>query len=140
MDAMYPQETVGSTLFKVERAGEYRRVFTREILGEFEVGEFTRGTLTYEIYGTQAHYHGVRLDYEGKLLVRSRLVELLGSVDENLEGLLVSYFEDGQYFLADFMDALDSWGIAYGYLDDVPGSYVTFRPRRMTRPTLSLIA
>ena len=161
MGMRYPQESLGSTLLLVERHGEYRRVFSRTTapglaeddargrvvgLGQdaaLEVGEFTRGELTREVYGTEAHCHRVRLDAAEAAEAAAALGKLLGEEGMAVDVLLAHYFGEDQRFLADLMDDLDASRVSYGYLNTSEDGRVTYRPRqrlsRAARATLELV-
>lgn len=146
MSRNYLYQTVGTTLFCADEYGEQRRVFSRPMQDELEVCEFTCGELTCELYGTEAHYHSIRLDEEGTRALVVRLKELAdgttGDGNPELNELLTGYFAAESRFLADLMDALDAWGVSYAYLNGVVGSHVSYRPRHASRsvaPTLRLV-
>ena len=63
--ATYPQESAGVTLLSCEHGGERRRVFARRRGTRLEVGEFTRGPLTSELYDAPAHHHCIQLSASG---------------------------------------------------------------------------
>ena len=111
----YPYDDLGYTLLQEDDGGERRRVYRIQRKGYVEVGEFTVGDLTQSIYGTKTHLHSVHVDEAPAL----QLAE--------------DYFADGDKFLADYMDELDERGIAYGYLNCMPGKYVSFRPAKAHR-------
>ena len=133
MSVVYPQESLGSTLLLVDRLGEYRRVFLRGAPHEseadpmLEVGEFTRGELTQDVYGAQTHYHCVRLSDEEVAEMSLALTETLATTQSTPEGLLADYFEEEQRFLADLMDDLDRWFVSYGYLNYEADGLVSYR-------------
>ncbi|MBR3158990.1 MAG: hypothetical protein IKF14_07775 [Atopobiaceae bacterium] len=130
MSQVFQQEMQGTTLLMVDQGNEWRRIFAHREHTELEVGEFTRGPLTSEVYDAPAHYHCVRLDCAGMQEGAVRLGELLGEVGQSdFELLLHGYFADEHRFLADLMDELDGWHIPYGYLNGVVGSHVSYRPR-----------
>ncbi len=130
MSQIYQQEMQGTTLLAVNQNDEQRRVFAHRDHAELEVGEFTCGPLTSEVYDAPAHYHCVRLSCADMREGAARLGELLGEDERSdFEALLRHYFEDEQRFLADLMDELDCWHIPYGYLNGVVGSHVSYRPR-----------
>ena len=133
MSVAYPQESMGSTLLLVNRFEEYRRVFLRraphgsEADALLEVGEFTRGELTQDVYGTQTHYHCVRLSDDEVTEMSLALTEALATTQSTPEGLLADYFEEEQRFLADLMDDLDRWFVSYGYLNYEADGLVSYR-------------
>ena len=112
MTSTYPQETVGTTLLCVTHYGEYRRVYMRKRKGYLEVGELTQGIVTQEVYQSDAHLHAIHLPLEFP------------------EEYLLDFFKEDEPFLADYMDALDAKGIAYGYLNSEANKYVCYRPAR----------
>ena len=105
----YPQEFVGETLIEARDADESRRVFLRCRSDYVEVGEFSRGTLTQEAYGTPVHFHCVQVAPVHEAHARA-------------------FFSHETLMLADYMDRLDGEGIPYGYLNDIAGKYVSYRP------------
>ncbi len=111
----YPYDVLGHTLLREDDGGERRRVYKVKRKGYVEVGEFTVGELTLGIYGAKTHLHSVHVD-EGPAL---QIAE--------------AFFAGGDKYLADYMDELDERGIAYGYLNCMPGQYVSFRPAGMCR-------
>ncbi len=113
MEHVYPQETIGHTLYEEFEDGELRRVYKRGHEGWIEIGEFTRGPLTQNMYGAPAHLHCIHVD------------------NEHLERIQVEkFFEKGSPFLVDYMDELDEQGIPYGYLNCEMDSHVSYRPAR----------
>lgn len=111
MASSYPQETLGTTLLSVDHEGESRRVFVVERRGYIEVGEFTRGPLTRELYDDPAHYHAIHVDVDAPVLYKG-------------------FFMEGEPFLADLMDAYDAQGVSYGYLNTTANHHASFRPPR----------
>ena len=105
----YPQEIMGITLLEVEHAGESRRVFARDRRAYREIGEFTQGPLTRQVYGTPFHYHAVHLAGE-------------------LPRRFTCFFEQREPYLSDFMDELDASGVHYAYLDVGSSGHVAYRP------------
>lgn len=112
MEESYPQETLGTTLIDVAIRGERRRIYLHQRLEYWEVGEFTQGPLTQEVYGAPVHLHCVHL------------------ANDEIARKAAHFFKDGEYFLADYMDSLDEQGIAYGYLNNHEGGRVSYRPAR----------
>ncbi len=110
MTTTYPQETVGTTLVLVVSKGEYRRVYLRERTAGIEVVEFTKGPLTQELYDAPTHHHSIKLQGDA------------------LAGYVKSFFRKGNLFLVDLMDEFDKLNIPYGYLNNMEGQYVTYRP------------
>ena len=104
-------KTLGTTLAEECVNQEYRRVFLLERDYALEVGEYTCGPQTQEVYDSPSHHHFVQL------------------ADHEMLGFVASFFEEGKAYLADLMDALDAARISYGYLNTTPGKFVAFRPR-----------
>ena len=111
MRRTYPQEAVGETLIEVHEDDERRRVFLRHRRSYLEVGEFSRGALTEETYDAPVHYHCVQLE-------------------PSLETNAKAFFSRDEPMLTDYMDELDREGVSYGYLNDMAGRYVSYRPAR----------
>ena len=127
----YPQESAGVTLLSCEHGGERRRVFVRRRGTRLEVGEFTRGQLTSELYDAPAHHHCIQLGASASGLLAQTLSELQGMPKEQgIADLLRSYFVHDEKFLSDLMDLLDSRSVPYGYLNSMMGKYVAYRPER----------
>ena len=127
--ATYPQESAGVTLLSCEHGGERRRVFVRRRGTRLEVGEFTRGPLTYELYDAPAHHHCIQLGAPASRLLAQRLSERQGVPrEQGIADLLRAYFVRDERFLADLMDLLDSQSVPYGYLNSMMGKYVAYRP------------
>ncbi len=110
MTTTYPQETLGTTLLDTTSNGERRRVYLRLMGPLVEVGEFTSGPLTQELYHAPAHIHSIHLRNEGTL-------------DEPQ-----AFFLEDEPFLADYMDHLDDLNVPYGYMNTMMGRYVSYRP------------
>ena len=127
--ATYPQESVGVTLLSCEHGGERRRVFVRRRGTRLEVGEFTRGPLTCELYDAPAHHHCIQLGASASGALAQTLSELQGiPKEQGIADLLRAYFAHGEKFLADLMDLLDGESVPYGYLNSMMGKYVAYRP------------
>ncbi len=127
--ATYPQESAGVTLLSCEHGGERRRVFARRRGTRLEIGEFTRGPLTSELYDAPAHHHCIQLSVSASRLMVRALSEWLGMyMDSGVEDLLRAYFVRDEMFLTDLMDLLDECSVPYGYLNSMMGKYVAYRP------------
>ena len=127
--ATYPQESAGVTLLSCEHGGERRRVFARRRGTRLEVGEFTRGPLTSELYDAPAHHHCIQLSASASRRLTRTLFEWLGAPGEQgVEDLLRAFFVRDERFLTDLMDLLDSRCVPYGYLNSMMGKYVSYRP------------
>ena len=125
----YPQETAGTTLLEDRTLDEQRRVFMRERMDRLEIGELTSGDLTEGIYGIRTHLHYIHLDDAAQTSCADRL--RTGSHPDReavLGAFLASYFEDSGRTLADLMDDLDGWGVAYGYLNVQGDGHIRYRP------------
>ena len=110
MKRTYPQETMGITLYVEHSDSDLRRIYLKRRIAYVEVGEFSKGYAAQEVFGVPAHVHCVQLhSKEG-------------------EELCKQYFASGGTELAGLMDKLDAHGIAYGYLNNVGNSYVSYRP------------
>ena len=97
----YPQESAGVTLLSCEHGGERRRVFVRRRGTRLEVGEFTRGPLTRELYGAPAHHHCVQLGASASGSLAQVLSERLGIPrEQGIADLLRAYFAQDEKFLA----------------------------------------
>ena len=127
--ATYPQESAGVTLLSCEHGGERRRVFARRRGTRLEVGEFTRGPLTRELYDAPAHHHCIQLSASASRLLTRTLSERLEMPEEQgVEDLLRAFFSRDERFLSDLMDLLDNRSVPYGYLNSMMGKFVSYRP------------
>lgn len=113
----HPFETLGTTMVEEHVGREYRRVFLADRGYVLDVGEYTRGPLTQQTYGTPTHHHVVQI------------------ARRDLAGLVESCFNGGEGYLADLMDELDAKDIPYGYLNTIPGRYVAYRSHRASACT-----
>lgn len=125
----YPQESAGVTLLSCGHGGERRRVFVRRRGTRLEVGEFTRGPLTRELYDAPAHHHCIQLGASAS----GALVQVLSELqdipkEQGIADLLRAFFARDERFLADLMDLLDGESVPYGYLNSMMGKYVSYRP------------
>lgn len=112
MERTYPQETLGTTLVEQDLGSEWRRVYLVERERRTEVGELSKGDITQATYGAPVHLHCVHL-YEPAAVEFAR-----------------AFFAQGDLYLADLMDALDERDLPYGYLNNEPGKFVSYRPAR----------
>ena len=129
--ATYPQESAGVTLLSCEHGGERRRVFVRRRGTRLEVGEFTRGPLTCELYDAPVHHHCIQLGASASRLLAQRLSERQRiPKEQGIADLLRAYFAQDEKFLTDLMDLLDSQSVPYGYLNSMMGKCVAYRPER----------